>query len=47
MSKVTYACRESGAKQAEIDDASEDQLRRHGRWNMQAMELCYLTGLPQ
>jgi hypothetical protein len=46
-SKKTHAGRGSGARHAEIDGATEDQLRRHGRWNMQSMEACYLNSLPR
>src|SRR5439155_602085 len=45
--KKTHAGRGSGARHAEIDGATEDQLRRHGQWNMQSMEACYLTSLPR
>jgi hypothetical protein len=45
--KKTHAGRGCGARHAEIAGASEDQLRRHGRWNVQSMESSYLTGLPR
>ena len=32
---------------AELAGASEDQIRRLGRWNNQSMENCYLTSLPR
>ncbi|CAO3677880.1 unnamed protein product [Rhizopus microsporus] len=47
ISKKTHMGRSSGAQHAEIDGATEGQLRRHGRWNMQSMESCYLTSLPR
>ena len=47
ISKKTHAGRGSGAQHAEIDGATEDQLRWHDRWNMQSMETCYLTSLPR
>lgn len=45
--KKTHAGRGCGARHAEIAGASEDQLRRHGRWNAQSMENNYLTSLPR
>lgn len=47
ITKKTHAERGSGAQHSEIDDATEDELRRHGRWNMQSMESCYLTSLSR
>ena len=41
-----HAARGSGARMAELAGASEDQIRRLGRWNNQSMENCYLTNLP-
>ena len=43
----THAARGSGARMAELAGASEDQIRRLGRWNNQSMESCYLTNLPR
>jgi hypothetical protein len=43
----THAARGSGARMAELAGASEDQIRRLGRWNNQSMENCYLTSLPR
>ena len=37
----------SGARMAELTGASEEQIRRLGRWNNNAMENCYLTNLPR
>ncbi|OBZ63610.1 hypothetical protein A0J61_11967, partial [Choanephora cucurbitarum] len=45
--KKTHAGRGCGALHAEVAGASEDQLRRHGRWNAQSMENNYLTSLPR
>ncbi|KAG1437592.1 hypothetical protein G6F57_020188 [Rhizopus arrhizus] len=47
ISKKTHMGRSSGAQHAEIDGATEVQLRRHGRWNMQGMKSCYLMSLPR
>ncbi|CEI93399.1 hypothetical protein RMCBS344292_07633 [Rhizopus microsporus] len=46
ISKKTPMVRGSGAQHAEIDRATEDELCRHGRWNMQSIERYYLTLLP-
>ena len=35
------------AKLAELEGASEDQIRRAGRWNMEQMVGCYLNSLPR
>ena len=43
----THIGRGSGARMAELEGASEAQIRRLGRWNNQAMENCYLTSLPR
>ena len=43
----TRAARGSGARMEELAGASEDQIRRLGRWNNQAIENCYLTCLPR
>lgn len=45
--KKTHAGRGCGARHAEIAGASEDQLRRHGRWNASSMENNYLSSLPR
>ncbi|EED17238.1 hypothetical protein TSTA_022920 [Talaromyces stipitatus ATCC 10500] len=46
-SKVTHAGWVSGARLAELNGVSEDQIRRGGRWNADQMTGCYLTTLPQ
>jgi len=46
-SKVTHAGRVSGARLAELNGVSEDQIRRGGRWNADQMTGCYLTTLPR
>ncbi|KAG1141389.1 hypothetical protein G6F37_008344 [Rhizopus arrhizus] len=33
-SKATQVGRDSGVRPSEIDSVAEDQLRRHGRWDM-------------
>ncbi|POM76492.1 Hypothetical protein PHPALM_6263 [Phytophthora palmivora] len=43
----THSNRGSGAKLAETCGASEEQIRRFGRWNAARMEGCYLTSLPK
>ncbi|OBZ80450.1 hypothetical protein A0J61_11501, partial [Choanephora cucurbitarum] len=49
--KVLDACGINSQKKIhagrEIAGTSEDQLRRHGRWNAQSMENNYLTSLPR
>ena len=47
ISKKTHSGRGSGAQLAEIDGATEDDLRRHGRWENGSMEKCYLLALPR
>jgi hypothetical protein len=47
ISKKTHSGRGSGAQHAELDGATEDQLRRHGRWNTQSMEACYLSSIAR
>ncbi|KAF7125749.1 hypothetical protein CNMCM5793_002042 [Aspergillus hiratsukae] len=46
-SKVTHAGQVSGARLAELNGVSEDQIRRGGRWNADQMTGCYLTTLPR
>lgn len=44
----THAARGSGARYAEASGAAEDELRRHGRrWQQDAIQKHYLTGLPK
>jgi len=43
----THAAHGSGSRMAERAGASESHLRRLGRWNVGAMEGCYLTALPR
>ena len=43
----THVTRGSGTRMAEIGGASEDQIRRLGRWSNSALEGCYLTALPR
>ena len=45
-SKVTHFGRGSGARAAELAGASEDGIRRSGRWEQGAMSRCYLSRLP-
>jgi hypothetical protein len=47
ISKKTHSGRGSGAQLAEIDGATEEDLRRHGRWETGSMEKCYLLALPR
>jgi hypothetical protein len=47
ISKKTHAGRASGAQIAEIDGASEDELRRHGHWQGGSLEKVYLLALPR
>jgi hypothetical protein len=44
---VTHAGRVLGARLAELNGVSEDQIRRGGRWNADQMTGCYLTTLPR
>ncbi|KAI3633127.1 hypothetical protein MIR68_009202 [Amoeboaphelidium protococcarum] len=46
-SAKTHIGRGAGARMAELQGASEGDIRRLGRWNSQAMEGCYLTALPR
>ncbi|EED13539.1 hypothetical protein TSTA_097950 [Talaromyces stipitatus ATCC 10500] len=46
-SKVTHAGRVSGARLAELNGVSEDQICWGGRWNADQMTDCYLTTLPR
>jgi hypothetical protein len=43
----THPNRGSGAKLAETYGATEEQIRRLGRWNAARIEGCYLTSLPK
>jgi hypothetical protein len=45
--KKTHIGRSSGAQMAELKGASEDQIRRAGRWNQEQMVGCYLNSLPR
>ena len=42
----THIDRGSGARMAELGGASEEDIRRLGRWNSQALAGCCLTSLP-
>jgi Centromere DNA-binding protein complex CBF3 subunit, domain 2 len=44
--KKTHAGRGQGARDAETLGVSEEQIRRAGRWNSDAMSNCYLTNIP-
>ena len=46
-SKVTHLGRGSGAQAAELGGASEDNIRRAGRWEQGSMAKCYLSQLPR
>ncbi|CAD6948807.1 unnamed protein product, partial [Tilletia controversa] len=46
-SKKTHLNRGGGARRAEDNGASEAQIRRAGRWSVEKMQGCYLTGLPR
>ncbi|CAD7067501.1 unnamed protein product, partial [Tilletia caries] len=46
-SKKTHLNRGGAARHAEDSGASEGEIRRAGRWNVQQMQGCYLTGLPR
>ena len=39
--------RESGAQMAELDGATDGDIRRLGQWNLQALSRYYLTFPPQ
>lgn len=43
----THAGRGSGARYAVSSGATEDQVRKHGRWQQDALQKHYLTGLPK
>ncbi|KAJ5142583.1 short-chain dehydrogenase [Penicillium bovifimosum] len=45
--KKTHAGRAQGSKQAELEGVEENQIRRAGQWNQDAMTNCYLTHLPR
>ena len=47
LHKKTHTRRSSGAQMAELKGASEDQIRRAGRWNQEQMVGCYLNSLPR
>ncbi|CAD6909645.1 unnamed protein product [Tilletia controversa] len=47
FSKKTHLNRGGGAHRAEDNGASEAQIRRAGRWVVEKMQGCYLTGLPR
>lgn len=42
-SKVTHAMRGCGARAASLGGASDDAIRRQGRWNVDAMTSHYLS----
>lgn len=44
---VTHLGRSNGAKAAELAGASEDSIRRSGRWEQSAIARCYLSRLPR
>ncbi|KAE8235566.1 hypothetical protein A4X13_0g9449, partial [Tilletia indica] len=46
-SKKTHLNRGGGARRAEDNGASEARIRRAGRWVVEKMQGCYLTGLPR
>jgi hypothetical protein len=43
----THIFRGFGARMADLGGASHDQIRSHGRWNNEAVDRCYLTGLAR
>lgn len=45
--KKTHSGRGSGAREAELNGASLDHIRRVGKWDAGAMEASYLTNLPR
>jgi len=45
--KKTHVGRSSGAKLAELEGISEDQIRRACRCNQEQMVGCYLNSLPR
>jgi hypothetical protein len=44
--KKIHTGRITGARNAETLGVSEEQIRRAGRWNSDAMSNCYLTNIP-
>ena len=44
---ISHVIRGSSAKMAEFAGAEDNQIRRQGRWNSQAMENCYLATIPR
>jgi hypothetical protein len=46
FASATHCPRQAGAIAAETAGVNEASIRRQGRWNQQAMEGCYLTGIP-
>jgi hypothetical protein len=44
---ISHVTRGSSARMAEFLGADDNQIRRQGRWNNQAMENCYLTTIPR
>ncbi|KAJ5567222.1 short-chain dehydrogenase [Penicillium sp. DV-2018c] len=47
IAKKTHAGRAQGSKQAEPEGVEENQIRRAGQWNQDAMTNCYLMHLPR
>lgn len=45
--KVTHLDRGAASRMADLGGASEDSIRRAGRWNKTALNDCYLTTLPR
>jgi hypothetical protein len=45
--KKTHIGRSEGARWAELNGVSENQIRRAGHWNSDALTNCYLTHLPR
>ncbi|KAL3258479.1 hypothetical protein ABHI18_006016 [Aspergillus niger] len=45
--KKTHIGRSEGARWAELNGVSENQIRRAGHWNNDALTNCYLTHLPR
>lgn len=43
---VTHTGRGAGARMADLSGASEESVRRLGRWTSGAMHGCYMTNLP-
>ena len=44
---VNHIGRGSGARMAELGGASQDGIRRAGRWNNQSVDMCYLVAVPR